>query len=366
MSKKAKILFSLLLVIGYGLVQVFNSIESSPKKSEKVYMKDQTEMRIFNKSDLYANQNFTQDIDRLRTSSFKGIKKKNVSVKVEDNSKKKQITKTLKKQKKKAKKKKKKKDEKKKTEIAETEIQEEERNKDNDEKNNLEPTNKQAPDYIAQEPLDEQNSFWLNLLISNPSEENFEAFYNAYTNGEIEEAKYFSTHQALYTKLGGASTKFAVALLMRTKHSTSFSLLFDYQDKKTSYLGKDLKDEVQNHLISYNEKLPGLKALKSLLSTDADIEALRLSAKLLKQASERDLNSKPQARNNTPVQRGEESNEESNSDLISFYIGLHSFLLNSDLVADLPELDFELKSLTQFIGQNLDLNSPAFRGSSRT
>lgn len=376
MEKKTKIILSLLVVLGYGLVQIIQSIDSTPREGKKYYLEDQTKMRIFGKKDLYANQNFTSSIDRLRTSSFADVKRKK-AVKIEKTSdkKKKKAIKTLVKQKDKKKKKDKKKDKKKEGEKTTEEVAKTDENTDDkklsDDESGLEEQNTPAPDYVATDNDKESDSYWLNLILNQPTQENFEAFYSAYTGGEIDTGLYYSIHNSLYENLSAVDYPKATDLLLRNKHTEAFILLFNYQEEKSSSFTAGEREDIQNNLVSYGEDIDGLRSMKQLFVKPEVDKVKILAARVLKEASEKDLSNSNSSSGALPI-RGEESTEqrsgvESNVAKIEFYIDLFNYLASTDVQDELGAASSEVNSLLSFLAQNLNLNTtPGSRGSSRT
>ena len=179
--------------LGFGLIVLLLALGlsdftsfSSPTPQAQSY-EDEGKMRLFGKKDLYDNQNYSESIDRLRTASFKDIPKQEVSERKLSQLDKKKPRKKIKKKKrkhKKNKKKKKKDKEKKKTETDEDSDREE--NIVNKDDNGLsgESLLDLAPSQVVIQNQDvdaNQNvGAWTQLLLSDPSQSNFELFYQAF------------------------------------------------------------------------------------------------------------------------------------------------------------------------------------------
>jgi hypothetical protein len=357
-KKNWKITGGLLIVLGYFLVQFFGGLDSSPRKPlSSDYLKDKTEISLFNKADLLENRNFSKEIDRLRTSDFSDFKRKKTAKVSSKNNKKKTIKKKNKKvaEKKKDKKKKKKKGKKKTTDAAE-EVAEEEVT----DENRLEETPETAPPYVVtqQAPLGENLSYWINLLMSQPTEENFKAFYQALIDEQISLEAYQTSLQYIYEN--GSSSHYKQLSKILQLEISAFAFIMSYNiHEKGIGLSKSEKSKVQNYLLSYGNDGTGLKALVKVLPQKEEDDSVSLAARILLNSSERDLaNQSPNSQNRFNQTRGESVPTARNAtENIEIYLSLFNYLQNEDTSGLNSEAKAELRKLFDFLANNLGTGS---------
>ena len=108
---KKQIFIALALILSFALGKILLSPSSKPTTQKRQFLdEDDGKMKLFTEKDLYKNQNFSDEIDRLRTVDFKNTprKKSKASSKVSKNDNKKKKKKLKRATKKNLKKKKKK------------------------------------------------------------------------------------------------------------------------------------------------------------------------------------------------------------------------------------------------------------------
>ena len=74
--EKKRIFIALALILSFALGKVLMSSSSKPATQKTQYLDEEDgKMKLFTENDLYKNQNFSKDIDRLRTVDFKNSPK---------------------------------------------------------------------------------------------------------------------------------------------------------------------------------------------------------------------------------------------------------------------------------------------------
>lgn len=358
MKKNWKITGGLLIVLGYFLVQFFGGLDSSPRKPlSSDYLKDKTEISLFNKADLLENRNFSEEINRLRTSDFSDFKRKKVAKVSSKDNKKKAIKKKSKKvaEKKKEKKKKKKKKGEKTTSDKEDAVAEEETTKEND----LDESTDTAPPYVVtqQAPQGDNLSYWINLLMTQASEENFKAFYQALVDEQISLEAYRTTLQYIYENGSGVHFKYMSQILQLEVSSFAFIMTYNIHEKGIG-LSKSEKNKLQNYLISYGNDATGLKALIRVLPQKEEDDSVSLAARILLSSSERDLAAQTtNSQNRFNQSRGENTQIRSATENIEIYLSLFNYLQNEDTSGLNSEAKSELRKLFEFLASNLRTDS---------
>ncbi|MEC9282454.1 MAG: hypothetical protein VX642_07065 [Bdellovibrionota bacterium] len=377
---KKQVFIALALILSFALGKVLLSPSSKPSAQKKQYLDDDTKMKLFTENDLYKNKNFSNDIDRLRTVDFKNTPKKKpkVSSKLAQNDSKKKKKKKLKRAKKKNLKKKKKKgleeEKAEEEEVAEEEVLDEEEFKEEDEQ-------LAADGYVIQEQGPQSTNDWVNLLLNDPSDINFDLFYEAYKSGEINEANFYSTLRELIASRQKLPVKKSLEIASEITSAQSFILISTELASSDSPLSSREKKAFYQVQTAYTSSDKGLKALRSVIYYVEEDDAMKQSAILLTEAAVRDLSSGSSTSNSrtrvadsslTNSDSSSRSRDESlsqdsdDSNNLSFYISLYrviqsqssNFVNNADYVSDWA-------TLSSYLSQNLDLSIESESGRSR-
>ena len=284
-----RLLFAVLLGFGLIMPHVFDT--SSPAKAPQKNYLEQEKPRLFGDKDLYENQNFSKNIDRLRSVDFKNSPKKSkkeVAVK-KLNKKNVKSKKKLKRQTKANPKKDKKKKKKKKEGLEEEEEQVAENADDNtfSDEDEIDPS---TEPIIYQTLTDPETSARLQLLQTDPSAVNFELFFEAYKSGEVDEGNFYLTLQTLMETRKKTLVTRSMDILSLVLSAKAFVLLSEEIDGDDSPLKKS---EVADYLVirnNYIESRKGLSALRGVIFFTDNDNAMLSAAKLLNEAAKRDLN----------------------------------------------------------------------------
>lgn len=379
--EKKRIFIALALILSFALGKVLMSSSSKPATQKTQYLDEEDgKMKLFTENDLYKNQNFSKDIDRLRTVDFKNSPKNKPKVRskvAKKNVKKKK--KKLKRAKKKKLKKKKKKglgeEEKEEEEIVEDEIFDEEEMEEEEEQ-------LAADGYVIQEQGPQSTNDWLNLLLNDPSDINFELFHEAYKSGEINDANFYTTLRELIASRQKQVVKKSMETVSNITSAQAFILLSTELASSDSPLSSSEKKSFYEVQTAYKSSDKGLKALRSVIYYVEEEDAMKQSAILLTEAAVRDLQSDSNSSSSSRSRaenavlsdsasdaRSRDDNfnqENSESSNLSFYISLYrviqsqssNFVSNADYIADWA-------TLSSYLSQSLDLSIDSGSGRSR-
>lgn len=379
---KKQIFIALALILSFALGKILLSPSSKPTTQKRQFLdEDDGKMKLFTEKDLYKNQNFSDEIDRLRTVDFKNTprKKSKASSKVAKNDNKKKKKKLKRATKKNLKKKKKKGLDKDKTEeeeeVAEEDILDEEEFEEEEEQ-------LAADGYVLQEQGPQSSNDWLNLLLNDPSDINFQLFYEAYRSGEINEANFYTTLSELIASRQKQAVLKSMEIASEITSAQAFILISTELASSDSPLSSREKKSFYQVQLAYNSSEEGLKALRSVIYYVEEEDAMKQSAILLKEAAVRDLDSGSSGSSNSRTRVADTSSTNSDSTTrsrdealtqgasdsnnLSFYISLYrviqsqssNFVNNADYISDWA-------TLSSYLSQNLDLSIDSQSGRSR-